>query len=107
VLYLFTAEAVIAERRIDSMKTSTKLVRSLLIGALALGLPASFASAAKGGKSADDRQDAAHGHHGGKGGASADHRQDDGKGKKGGNSADHRQDGTHRQDGQHGSGGNA
>jgi hypothetical protein len=83
------------------MRKYSKFFRSVLIAGMAVGIPASFASAAKGGKSADHRQDAAHGHHGGKGGASADHRQDAGKGKKGGNSADHRKDGTHRQDGKH------
>ena len=85
------------------MKSSTTFFRGLLIAALAVSIPASFASAAKGGKSADHRQDAAHGHHGGKGGNSAGHRQDAGKGKKGGNSADHRQDGKHKPAGQHGS----
>jgi hypothetical protein len=80
------------------MQAPKKFFRSLVIAALAVGIPASFASAAKGGKSADHRQDATHGHHGGKGGNSADHRQDAAHGHhggKGGNSAGHRQDGTH------------
>ena len=73
------------------------LTRNLGAVVLALGLavlvPASLASAKSSGKSADHRQDAAHGHHGGKGGNSADHRHDGAhghKGHKGGKSGDHK-----------------
>ena len=81
------------------MKLSKIAIAVLFVAALSFAMP-QLAAAAEG-KSADHRQDAAHGHKGHKGGKSADHRQDGKhghKGHKGGKSADHRQDGDHRAD---------
>ncbi len=64
-------------------------IRLLIVGALALSVPATFAAAApgnRGGNSSGHRQDAAHrqdGKHGNKGGKSAEHRRDGDKGKNG------------------------
>jgi hypothetical protein len=83
------------------MRLFRKSFVSLLACALALCLMTSHASAAKGGKSADHRKDAARAQ---KGCKSADHRKDadhghKGKGKgnvnNGGKSAGHRQDAAH------------